>query len=133
MQDKITIGSVAPCQLLRLAFLGDPSGKRTPFIEKGLFSARQGQLNLARAQCHGDNWGKALAGIPIPQAHSTGYPLYRLEWQALGSLQRRLRNCMIGIRAEPYPHGAPEYLALPEVARAACRWKARRCDLDAPK
>ena len=38
----------------------------------------------------------------IPQGHPTGYPLYRLEWQSLGSLQRRLRNCMIGMRAEPY-------------------------------
>jgi len=40
-------------------------------------------------------------GSVIPQAHPTGYPLYRLEWQAVGSLQRRLRNCMIGVRAEP--------------------------------
>ena len=39
---------------------------------------------------------------PIPQAHPTGYPIYRLEWQSLGSLQRRLRNCIIGMRAEPY-------------------------------
>src|SRR5256885_16986097 len=43
----------------------------------------------------------------IPQAHPTGYPLYRLEWQNLGSLQRRLRNCLVGIRAEPYDYGAP--------------------------
>jgi len=60
---------------------------------------RQGQLNLACAQCHDDNIGRKLAGIEMPQAHPTGYPLYRLEWQSLGSLQRRLRNCMIGIRA----------------------------------
>ena len=44
----------------------------------------------------------------IPQAHPTGYTLYRLEWQGLGSLQRRLRNCLIGMRAEPYDYGAPE-------------------------
>ncbi len=29
-----------------------------------------------------------------------------------GTLRRRLRNCLIGIRAEPYPAGAPEYVAL---------------------
>ena len=29
---------------------------------------------------------------------------------ALGSLQRRLRHCMIGMRAEPYPYGAQEYV-----------------------
>ena len=43
---------------------------------------------------------------------STGYPTYRLEWQALGSLQRRLRNCMSGVRAEPYPYGSAELVAL---------------------
>jgi L-cysteine S-thiosulfotransferase len=40
------------------------------------------------------------------------YPLSRLEWQSLGSLQRRLRGCIFGVRAEPYPPGAPEYIAL---------------------
>ena len=76
------------------------------------FFQRQGQLNLSCAQCHDQQWGKSLAGNPIPQAHPTGYPLYRLEWQSLGSLQRRLRNCMIGVRAEPYAHGGTETIAL---------------------
>ena len=48
----------------------------------------------------------------IPQAHPTGYPLYRLEWQSLGSLRRRLRNCLVGMRAEPYPDDAPEIVDL---------------------
>ena len=84
------------------------------FIEKGqeLFERRLGQLNLSCAACHDDHWGKRLAGNPIPQAHPTGYPLYRLEWQSVGSLQRRLRGCMSGIRAQPYDYGAPEYAAL---------------------
>jgi sulfur-oxidizing protein SoxA len=86
----------------------------TPFRERGreLYEARQGQLNLSCAQCHDDHWGKRLAGNPIPQAHPTGYPQYRLEWQAVGSLQRRLRNCLVGMRAEAYPYGAPEYVDL---------------------
>jgi sulfur-oxidizing protein SoxA len=101
-----------------------------PFIEKGraLFSARQGQLNLACAQCHDDNWGQKLAGIPMPQAHPTGYPLYRLEWQTVGSLQRRLRNCMIGMRAEIYPYGAPEYVALATFLM----WRARGMPMESP-
>jgi L-cysteine S-thiosulfotransferase len=70
----------------------DPELK--PFIAKGreLFMRRQGQLNLACANCHDDNWDKRLAGSAITQAHPTGYPIYRLEWQTLGSLQRRLRG-----------------------------------------
>lgn len=85
-----------------------------PFREQGLaiYRRRQGQLNLSCAICHDDNAGKKLAGVTIPEAHPTGYPIYRLEWQALGSLKRRLRNCLVGIRAEAYPAGAADYVAL---------------------
>ena len=77
-----------------------------------IYRRRQGQLNLSCATCHDDNAGKKLAGVAIPEAHPTGYPIYRLEWQALGSLKRRLRNCLVGIRAEAWPLDAPEYTAL---------------------
>jgi sulfur-oxidizing protein SoxA len=85
-----------------------------PFVAKGreLFMRRQGQLNLSCANCHDDNWDRRLAGSAITQAHPTGYPLYRLEWQSLGSLQRRLRACIFGIRAQPYDYGAPELVEL---------------------
>jgi L-cysteine S-thiosulfotransferase len=101
-----------------------------PFIAAGreIFNRRQGQLNISCAQCHDDNWGKRLAGNIVPQAHPTGYPLYRLEWQRLGSLQRRLRACMFGMRAEPYPFGAPENVAL-EVFLMA---RAHGLPMDAP-
>jgi len=95
--------------------IAPPADKRlTPFRNTGrdLFDLRQGQLNISCAQCHNDNWSRRLSGAIIPQAHPTGYPLYRLEWQSLGSLQRRLRNCLIGMRAEPFEYGAPEYVAL---------------------
>jgi sulfur-oxidizing protein SoxA len=85
-----------------------------PFSALGdqLFHRREGRMNLSCSQCHDDNWGKRLAGSVIPQGHPTGYPGYRLEWQSLGSLQRRLRECMTGVRAEPYDYGAPEMVAL---------------------
>jgi len=85
-----------------------------PFRARGqeLYERRQGQLNFSCANCHDDNWGRRLASSVIPQSHPTGYPLYRLEWQGMGSLQRRLRNCMVGVRAEPYPYGSPEYVDL---------------------
>jgi sulfur-oxidizing protein SoxA len=100
------------------------------FIDAGrtLFHQRQGQLNLSCAQCHNDNWGKHLAGNVIPQAHPTGYPIYRLEWQSLGSLQRRLRNCIIGIRAEPHPFGASEYVDL----ELFLMWRARGMKIETP-
>lgn len=97
----LTIAPAAGPELRPLSDLGDE-----------LFHRREGQRNLSCSQCHDDNWGKRLAGSVIPQGHPTGYPLYRLEWLSLGSLQRRLRNCMIGVRAEPYEYGAPEAVAL---------------------
>jgi L-cysteine S-thiosulfotransferase len=77
-----------------------------------LYRERRGQLNLACAQCHDANWGRKLGAETISQGHPNAYPVYRLEWQTLGSLQRRFRSCLSGIRAEMLPYGAPEYLDL---------------------
>lgn len=95
---------------------------------RALFFRRQGQLNLSCAQCHDDHWGRSLAGVTIPQAHPTGYPLYRLEWQGVGSLERRIRNCMTGIRAEPYAFGAQEHVEL----ELYLMWRARGMRMEAP-
>lgn len=77
-----------------------------------LFEQRMGQLDLSCAQCHDRLAGQRLGGSVIPQAHPTGYPLYRLEWQGLGSLQRRLRGCFGGVRAELPPFGSADLVAL---------------------
>ena len=109
----------------------EPTDERLrPFIEAGrdFFNRRQGQINLSCAQCHDERWGKRLAGSVIPQGHATGYPLYRLEWQALGSLQRRLRNCLTGMRAALYPPGAPEYVDL----QLYLMWRARGLAVETP-
>jgi sulfur-oxidizing protein SoxA len=92
----------------------DDDPRLAPAREQGraLFAQRLGQLDLSCADCHDARWGARLGGSLIPQGHANGYPLYRLEWQALGSLQRRLRSCLAGVRAEPWPPDAPEYVAL---------------------
>jgi sulfur-oxidizing protein SoxA len=104
--------------------------KIQPFLERGraAYERRQGQLNISCAQCHDQYWGRKLAGNPIPQAHPTGYPVYRLEWQSLGSLQRRLRNCLTGVRAETYPYGAPELVDL----ELYLMWRARGMQIETP-
>jgi sulfur-oxidizing protein SoxA len=101
-----------------------------PFLEKGRaqFQRRQGQIDMSCAQCHDDNWGKSLAGNPVPQAHPTGYPIYRLEWQSVGSLQRRLRNCLIGMRAETYDYGSSEYAEM----TLYLMWRARGMKIETP-
>jgi sulfur-oxidizing protein SoxA len=108
----------------------EASARTKPFLDAGRarFMRRQGQLNLACAQCHEERAGSHVAGSVIPQGHPTAYPIYRLEWQGLGSLHRRLRNCIIGLRAEPYALGAPEYVEL----EMYLMWRARGMALESP-
>ena len=93
-----------------------------------LFEQRMGQLNLSCAQCHAERPGLKLAGNVIPQAHPTGYPIYRLEWQTVGSLERRLRNCMTGVRAEPFAFDSKEIVDL----ELYLMWRARGMPNETP-
>ncbi len=77
-----------------------------------LFTTRIGALNLSCAQCHDERAGLRLGGSLIPQGHVDDYPVFRLEWQALGSLQRRLRGCLSGVRATVWDWDGAELLAL---------------------
>lgn len=79
---------------------------------RDLYYRRIGQMNLSCAQCHQDNWGKKLGPETISQGHGVAYPIYRLEWQTMGSLHRRFRSCQSGVRAELSPQGSPEFLDL---------------------
>lgn len=103
--------------------------RAAPFRARGeaLFKQRIGQINLSCAQCHDERAGLRLAGSTIPQGHATGYPIYRLEWQGVGSLARRLRGCTTGVRAEPLAAHSTEMaeLELYLATRAAgMRWEA---------
>jgi hypothetical protein len=85
-----------------------------PFRDNGrrLFQSRIGQLDLSCASCHDANWGKRLGGSVIPQAHPNGYPLYRLEWQGVGSPQRgACATAWSGSGPSPSP-SAPEFIDL---------------------
>jgi len=112
--DRLGLESYVARQSRGLPIAPDEDPRLAPFRERGrhLFMQRLGQLNLSCAQCHVDVAGRRLSSSPIPQAHPTGYPIYRLEWQGMGSLQRRLRNCMTGVRAEPFAYGALELVEL---------------------
>ena len=108
--------------------------KETPANQEQLkkgrhwFNGRIGQLNLSCAQCHEERAGLKLGGSLIPQGHPNAYPIYRLEWQTLGSLQRRLRNCMSGVRAQQFEYGSPEMAQL----ELFLMWRARGMPLEAP-
>ena len=89
---------------------------------------RHGQMNLSCAHCHDQNWGKRLLVETISQGHPNAFPAYRLEWQGLGSLQRRIRACLFGVRAEMPPAGAAELTEL-ELFLA---WRAQGLPVEAP-
>ena len=56
------------------------------------------------------------------------YPIYRLEWQGLGSLERRLRGCMTGVRAEPAAWGSADFTDL----QVWLAWRAKGMAVESP-
>lgn len=95
---------------------------------RAFYFERHGQMNLACTQCHDQNWGKRLLAENVSQGHGNAFPVYRLEWQNLGSLQRRLRACLFGIRAAMPPAGA-EILTDLELYLG---WRAQGLPIEAP-
>jgi sulfur-oxidizing protein SoxA len=112
----------------RAAVALDTQNRRNFERGRELYHQRIGQLNLACTHCHDRNWGKKLAAETITQGHGSAYPAYRLEWQAVGSLQRRIRACYSGVRAEMPPYGAQELLDL-ELYVA---WRAGELPVETP-
>jgi sulfur-oxidizing protein SoxA len=110
----LAIGVFVGLQSRGLPMAVSADGPAQPFYEAGrrLFETRMGQLNLSCQQCHDGLAGQRLAGALIPQGQANGYPLYRLEWQGMGSLYRRIRNCITGVRGEPFAADAPELVDL---------------------
>ena len=108
----------------------DIGGTSAAYFEAGrkLWTTRQGQFNLACTQCHDASVGKTLRGDKVSQGQSDGWPAYRLDWQKVGSLHRRLRACSLGVRAQVLDFGSPEYLAL-ELYLA---WRGEGLPLSSP-
>ena len=105
-------------------------GPARAHFERGrdFYYRRIGQMNLSCAQCHEQNWGRRLLTETISQGQPNAYPVYRLEWQTAGSLHRRLRSCLSGVRAELLPVGAPEFVDL-ELFLA---WRAQGLKIETP-
>ena len=105
-------------------------GAAAPAFERArtFYMTRRGQMNLACATCHDDLAGRRLLNETISQGQPTAFPAYRLEWQAMGSLQRRLRACLFGIRASMPDEGAPVLTEL-ELYLA---WRADGLPVEAP-
>lgn len=127
---RLALEAFVALQSRGLAIEPSADERLVPWRERGraLFRLRQGQLDLSCEQCHDRRAGRRLAGSVIPQGHPTGYPIYRLEWQGMGSLQRRMRGCLTGVRAEPFAADGDDSTAL-EVYLA---WRAGGMAIETP-
>ena len=129
-QPLLALTALVAHQSRGLPMLTSIDGPARPFFDAGrtLYYERQGQLDLSCAQCHEQSWGKRLRAERISQGHPNGFPTYRLEWQTLGSLHRRLRACYQGVRSEPPVGGSPELINL-ELFLA---WRAQGLPIETP-
>ena len=98
-----------------------PRRSRSSTPAAPLFQRRQGQLNLACAQCHDDNWGRQLAGNVDPagapdrlSALPAGMAGPRLAPAAAAQLPGRHARRALRVRRAR----ARRARALPDVARA---------------
>lgn len=112
--ELVALATLVTHQSRGMPFNVDITGPLQKFFERGrsLYYTRVGQMNLACTHCHERNWGRRLLAETISQGHGTGYPAYRLEWQRVGTLDRRLRACFMGVRAEPPPEDSGELVEL---------------------
>lgn len=128
--ELLALSSFVSHQSLGMPVAVSVDGPAWAWFERGrdLYALRQGQLNLACRHCHQLNAGRMLRGERVSQGHGNGYPAYRLEWQTLGSLHRRLKACSSGVRAQMHDYGSDEYLAL-ELFLA---WRAKGLPVESP-
>jgi len=129
-EELLSISAYVSYQSRGLSLAVSIDGPAREAFERGrvFYHARHGQMNLSCSQCHDQNWGKRLLVENLSQGHGNAFPAYRLEWQSLGSLQRRIRACLFGIRAEMPAPGAPELTDI-ELYLA---WRAQGLPIEAP-
>ena len=69
-----------------------------------LYTQRIGRMNLACTHCHDQNVGKRMQTDLISPGNPTGFPIFKMSWQGMGSIDRRLRACFSGVQANvPLP------------------------------
>ena len=92
------------------------------------YRLKRGQFDLACDQCHEQRTGKRLRDETLSQGQSNGFPAYRLRWQSVGSLHRRLQACNNAVGAEPSELGAQDYVALEWFLA----WRGRDLPVETP-
>lgn len=89
-------------------------GPLAALLQQGeqLYQTRFGQTGMACNQCHVQYQGRMLRGQQLSQGQANGFPEYRLAKGEITSLHKRLRQCFISFRAEPFEAGSDEFRLL---------------------
>jgi sulfur-oxidizing protein SoxA len=63
---------------------------------KEFYYSQRGYLTLSCAECHVQGAGQRVRNESLSQllGHTTHFPVYRLKWQDLGTLERRMEGCV---------------------------------------
>lgn len=77
-----------------------------------MYYTRYGQLELACANCHEDNYGNNIRADHLSQGMTNGFPVYRLKQANLITQHNRFKGCIRDTRAETFSEGSPEFVAL---------------------
>ncbi|MCW8957238.1 MAG: sulfur oxidation c-type cytochrome SoxA [Gammaproteobacteria bacterium] len=92
----------------------DISGPMKPHYESGqeLYHTRFGQIDMACVHCHVYHQGSRMRGQVLTQGQSNGFPEYRLGTGKITSLHKRLSECFVSFRAQPFDRGSDEFIDL---------------------
>lgn len=77
-----------------------------------IYYTRYGQLELSCASCHEQNYDNLIRADHLSQGHTNGFPVYRFNTTSLVSQHNRFRGCIRDTRAETFPMGSEEFIAL---------------------
>jgi sulfur-oxidizing protein SoxA len=79
---------------------------------KEIYYTRYGQLELACATCHEENYDMNIRADHLSQGHINGFPTYRLKQANLVSMHNRFNGCIRDTRGVPYEIGSEDFVAL---------------------
>ena len=90
------------------------TGPVSELLQQGeiLYQTRFGQIDMSCQHCHVQHQGQMLRGQQLTQGQANGFPVYRLGKGSITSLHKRLRQCFISFRADPFDPGSDEFRLL---------------------
>jgi sulfur-oxidizing protein SoxA len=89
----------------------DPKALAAYESGKQFYYTKRGQLNFSCFDCHGGGSGLYVRADKLSPAlgHPSHFPVYRSDWNELGTLHRRFGGCNEQVRAKAFPAQSPEY------------------------